>query len=287
METFLNELRQSLADDSPHLLELFDIFAQEARAARRWLAPNLDHLPAGSPILEVGAGLMLLSCELQREGYSVTALEPIGAGFFMFRELQGRVLTFAAHRGIKPQVLSLPVENLEIQSYFRFAFSVNVMEHVGNVPAAIGRIGNALAVGGEYRFTCPNYWFPYEPHFNIPTLFSKRLTGIVFAGIIGVSKRVSDPLGTWESLNWISVYQIRKTVSRLKGFRLTFCPDQVVRTLERVGTDMEFASRRSASMRKIVNLSVRLGLHRLAGLIPTLFQPIIDCCVSRVEEQGV
>jgi len=283
---FLHELRQSLAVNAPHLLDLFDVFAQEARVARCWLSSSLDRLPSGSPVLEVGAGLMLLSSELQREGFSVTALEPIGDGFSMFRELQVHVLAFAAHDGFEPRVLPLAVEDLDARNGFALAFSVNVMEHVGNVSAAIRRVADALVPGGEYRFTCPNYWFPYEPHFNIPTLFSKRLTGKVFGRAIASSVRVTEPQGTWDSLNWISVHEVRKTVSRLEGFYVTFSPELLVRTLERLGADREFAARRSPWMRGIVTIITRLGLHRLAVLIPPVFQPIMDCRISRTGDRG-
>eukprot|EP00494_Astrolonche_serrata_P011852 UN11950 len=50
------------------------------------------------------------------------------------------------------------------------------MEHVDDVDQVIRNVADSLRHGGTYRFTCPNYFFPYEPHFNIPTLLSKNLT---------------------------------------------------------------------------------------------------------------
>ncbi|MDO8753632.1 MAG: methyltransferase domain-containing protein [Anaerolineales bacterium] len=286
IKDFLGELRESLLASHAHLLPLFDTFAQEARFARSWLATNLDLLPVGSEILEVGAGLMLLSCQLQREGFSVTALEPIDIGFSVFSELQGIVLQFAKQHGYAPKVIPIGAEQLEIEGVFDFAFSVNVMEHVRSVPRTLEQVGRALAVGGEYRFTCPNYWFPYEPHFNIPIIFSKGVTQRLFHDAIFQSTRVTDPKGTWESLNWINVNQIRRIVTRLDGLKLAFDSELMVRMLERVAEDPDFAKRRSAWACALIGAFVKLRIHRLARFVPATLQPIIDCHIRRIHIGG-
>ena len=43
------------------------------------------------------------------------------------------------------------------------------MEHVDDVPLVLRRVMSALRPGAAYRFVCPNYRFPFEPHFDIPT----------------------------------------------------------------------------------------------------------------------
>jgi hypothetical protein len=89
-------VRRAVRRDAPQLERSFDVFAQEARAARAWLAPSLQRLAPGAEVLEVGAGLMLLSCQLAKEGFALTALEPIGQGFSSFSELQRIVLAQSA-----------------------------------------------------------------------------------------------------------------------------------------------------------------------------------------------
>jgi hypothetical protein len=111
----------------------------------------------------------------------------------------------AATNGFATQLLVIPAESLAIQDTFSFAFSINVMEHVEDVGAVIHRVCESLNATGSYRFTCPNYLFPYEPHFNIPTLISKSLIERVFRKKIDENKAVPDPGGVWNSLNWISV----------------------------------------------------------------------------------
>ncbi len=280
LEIFLAELRAEISScTQAKALELFDVFSQEARVCLTWLDPNLKNLPAGSLILEVGAGLMLVACQLQREGFSVTALEPIGPGFTVFAELQKKILEYARSKDFAPTVLPIPVEELMAKNVFSLAYSFNVMEHVANVPTAITKIVDALEDGGEYRFTCPNYLFPYEPHFNIPTLFSKRLTAWIFWRRINRSIGDSDPYGLWESLNWISVPQIRNVLSKIGNVTFSFDRTFLECTLARIVSDPIFAARRSPWLCRLLTTAVHLGLHRWARLIPATLQPIIDCHV--------
>lgn len=281
LEIFLAELRTEISSCSQSdALELFDVFSQEARVCRTWLDPNLKSLPVGSPILEVGAGLMLIACQLKREGFAVTALEPIGPGFTVFAELQKKILKYAAKKGCAPIVLPIPVEELVAENIFPLAYSFNVMEHVTDVPTALTQVVNALKDRGEYRFTCPNYLFPYEPHFNIPTLFSKRLTTWVFRRRIAKIISDSDSLaGLWASLNWITVPQIRQVLAEIENVTFWFDRTLLERTLLRIESDPIFASRRSPWLRRLLNIAVYLGLHRLSRLIPARMQPNIDCHV--------
>jgi len=280
-DSFLLELRHSVGSSHPHLTELFDVFAQEARFGRSWLASSLLGLPSGSELLEVGGGLMLLSVQLQREGYQVTALEPIGVGFSSFLELQGLVLKFATSAGCAPSVLPLRVEDFELKSCFDFAFSINVMEHVSNVPLALANVVTALKSKCTYRFLCPNYVFPYEPHFNIPTLLSKSLTERVFKNQIFSSTRVSDPVGMWASLNWISVRFVAREVAKIKDcavrFERTILRDMFLRVVD----DEQFAERRSAWVKSFSKLLVQSRLHHLLALLPASFLPLMDCSVTR------
>ena len=286
MENLLGELRVVVASGHPRLLGLFDVFADEALFARQWLSTSLLTLAPGARVLEVGAGLMLVSCQLVREGFQVSALEPVGDGFSAFLELQQVVLAHAHSQGYAPAVLALPVERLDLVAAFDFAFSVNVMEHIDDVPLALSNIARALAEGGSYRFTCPNYLFPYEPHFNIPTLFSKRLTEYVLGHRIRHSRRVEDQAGLWRSLNWINVLAIERACRPLQGIRVMFDRALLGRTIQRVVSDPAFATRRSGWVRVVARWMVRLRLHGILVHCPAILQPIIDCTVARTQATG-
>jgi hypothetical protein len=131
-----------------------------------------------------------------------------------------------------------------------------------------------------------NYLFPYEPHFNIPTLFSKQLTEKLLKGQIFRNKNIPDPEGTWKSLNWIDVIQIRKGIKRLPELSVTFNRRLLASTLERVVFDKDFSMRRSKWVYVVIVALVQLRLHYVVGFVPATLQPIIDCAVTRTGFKG-
>lgn len=281
IEPLLDDVRHVVRRDAPHLERLLEIFAQEARFGRQWLTPNLNLLAPGAAILEVGAGLMLLSCQLAKEGFRVAALEPVGEGFSSFSELQKLVLVYAEKRGTAPEVLPIPVEQLDQNSSFDFAYSINVMEHVGNFALALERVGRAIRPGSEYRFICANYLFPYEPHFNVPIVFSKSVTEKLFRRRIYGNTRVGDAAGVWKSLNWITVPKVVRAVRNLADVSVSFDRSMLEAVLLRTVGDREFSARRSPFVRSLAKGAVRLGLHRLVKWIPPFMQPVMDCSMKR------
>jgi 2-polyprenyl-3-methyl-5-hydroxy-6-metoxy-1,4-benzoquinol methylase len=287
IEQWLADVRTYVREIAPAVLSILDLYVGEARFGRQYVADDLKQVRHGGQILEIGAGCMLLSCQLVREGFQVTALEPTATGFSHFERVRDLILQRAEILGCLPRILNQSVESFSEQDRFDYAFSVNVMEHVKDVAQSIGNVGFSLIPGAVYRFTCPNYLFPYEPHFNIPTLFSKRLTEKVLGGRIFSDSSVSDPEGVWQSLNWIDVIQIRKAIKRLPGFSVAFNRHFMTSTLTRVTFDKDFAVRRSKWMRVGIFILVRLRLHILVGCFPVVLQPIIDCSVTRTEIKGL
>ncbi|MGG1944404.1 methyltransferase domain-containing protein [Trinickia sp. NRRL B-1857] len=281
IDGWLHTVAERIEREAPELRDVFELYSGEARFGRRFIATDLDRLPRGSRVLEVGAGSCLLSCQLVREGFDVVALEPVGIGFSHFRRMQSLVAQLASEMGCMPKVLQQQAETLDARDDFDFAFSVNVMEHVRDVAGVIARVGMGLRRGASYRFTCPNYAFPYEPHFDMPTLFGKRLTERLMNRRIFGNQKLDDPVGTWQSLNWITVGQIVRAVGRHPELRVAFSRDLLTSTLERVTRDPEFAARRSAVVRNGIALLVRSGLHRLPAALPASMLPIIDCRIER------
>jgi SAM-dependent methyltransferase len=283
-EALLSEIAALAAREGTELAELFEVYAAEARFGRRWLAPSLAGLAPNAAILEVGAGALILATALQRAGYRVTALEPLDQGFKLFERLQRLVLEVADRRQCRPVLLTVPAEALAERDEFDFAYSINVMEHVGDPDACIAAVLRALRPGALYRFTCANYLFPYEPHFNIPTLFDKALTYRVFGAWIRGTARLVDPLGVWNSLNWINVARVRRIAARC-GAPASFGRTMFAEALRRTLSDPQFARRRAGLAGVLARGLVKLGLDRLAPLVPVLFQPLIDCTLVRQGRQ--
>jgi len=285
IDEWLNTLRIHLSQMEPALQDIFETYAAEAKFGRSFIDADLKKLQVGASILEVGAGSMILSCQLAMEGYAVTALEPTGDGFSHFSKLRLIVLEQASKIGDIPKMLLLPAEELVDKNQYDFAFSINVMEHVENVARVVDRIAESLHPAGVYHFTCPNYLFPYEPHFNIPTLFSKQLTEFFLKRYIHYSQKMPDPLGTWRSLNWISVPQLNKIARQHQNLSMHFNAAMFGETLVRVTTDDDFASRRSLWMRLLIRIIVRANLHKFVMYFPAQVQPIIDCSITKLDVQ--
>lgn len=283
IDTWVSSLRNHLSKIEPELLDIFETYAAEAKFGRSFIDADLKNLLPGASILEVGAGSMILSCQLASEGYTVTALEPTGEGFSHFEKLRSIVLEQAEIAGQTPNLLFIPAEKLTDKDLYDFAFSINVMEHVQDVESVVYKVAEALRPSGVYHFTCPNYSFPYEPHFNIPTFFSKPLTEKLLKRIIHENKNMPDPLGTWQSLNWISVAKLRKIVCRRTDLLMHFNWKVLEDALIRVNTDHAFASRRSVYIRSLIKLIVSTNLHKLSQYLPTLAQPIIDCRITKLD----
>ncbi|RJQ68732.1 MAG: methyltransferase domain-containing protein [Desulfobacteraceae bacterium] len=283
IDSWLVDVRKHVLESAPDMLPILDVYAGEAQFGRRYIAADLARLPERATVLEVGAGSLLLSCQLVREGFEVTALEPVEGGFSHFERLRELVLETAETLGCVPCLLNQRAEELSIIDSFDYAFSINAMEHVSDVEGVIANIVASLRTTANYHFTCPNYLFPYEPHFNMPTLFSKTVTEKVFGEKIYNSSVVTDPSGVWKSLNWINVPQIKKIVNHLPGLSVNFNRMFLVSTMERVRSDVGFASRRSMWVRLVIDVLISLRLHYLAGFLPASLQPIIDCTLTRSE----
>jgi 2-polyprenyl-3-methyl-5-hydroxy-6-metoxy-1,4-benzoquinol methylase len=280
MDTWLHEVRTHVLTHEPDMLSILNTYQEEALFGRRYIADNLAKLDKGASILEVGAGALLLSCQLIREGFKVAALEPVGDGFSHFNRLRELVLDKAQQLDCMPELLNQGAEELTRTDCFDYAFSINVMEHVNDVRAVLKQVGLSLRPQARYHFTCSNYAFPYEQHFNIPTLFSKSLTEKVFRKKI-LCSNIPDAIGTWQSLNWISVRQVSRFINTMPELSVSFNQQLLVTTLARVAYDMEFAARRSKGMRIFIRGLIFFRLHHLAGFIPVAIQPIIDCTVVR------
>lgn len=274
-------LREQLCQTDPELMDVFETYVDEAKFARSFIDADLSKLHKGASILEVGAGAMILSCQLMREGYAVTALEPVGEGFSHFTQLRLFVLDQAKRSGHAPKLLPLPAEDLQETNVYDFAFSIFVMEHVGNVEMTIRKVTQSLKHKACYRFICPNYAFPYEPHFNIPTFFNKKITEKMLKNKIFNDIRFPDPRGVWASLNWISVSQVKRAASVTDGLAISFNENILSNTFKRAISDDKFSARRSAFVVKLAKIMALMSVDGLLKYIPASLSPIIDCTITK------
>ena len=110
------------------------------------------------------------------------------------------------------------------------------------------------------RHVCPNYAFPYEPHFFVPLLpFVPSLTKAL------LPRRITET-GLWESLNFVTARQVRRW-ARGAGVEVRFDPGVLAEAVERFLADAVFAERHSG-LSSVVRVLQQLGAVPLLRRLP-------------------
>lgn len=256
-------------------------YVSEANFFETVLSNDLDRLAEGSRLVEIGSGIGLLSLLSAEKGFKVTAYEPQSPGFSEM--LTYREIIEGSWKGTVPVVEwrdtyfgaeTAPPETNKAD----FAFAINVLEHVPDVESFIADTMRSLLPGGRFRFICPNYAFPYEPHFDLPTLFHKALTFHAFQKWIR-SSGIDDPLVVWDELSWPTMWRISRILRRM-SLRHSFSRSATEFYLRRVADDVSFSARKGRMVRGMFHLGNATS-SLILQLTPTLLLPIIDCTVYR------
>ena len=224
----------------------------------------------GQRILEVGAGVGLLSVWLIRQGFSVVLLESGAGGFDANRRLLDAVLEWFE---ITATVLPLRAEELDAGTHgtFDLIFSVNVLEHIPALEDAMAGMAGVLAPGGVMRHTCANYTVPYDPHYELPLVpLAPRATGWLVPSIARQE--------VWQSLNFITYGRIVRFCRR-HGLAYGFDRGQLARALQRMDSDATFRNRRGVLARVIQNVLRVTGMTGLLARVPPRFStPMAFTC---------
>ena len=219
-------------------------------------------------ILKVGSGTGALSVCLVALGYDINGIEPGNHGFEDLVVLQEVISTAAADLQSDSSsqadlvILKLGVDDLDPAVHGRFdvVFSANVLEHVPDPISALERMQSVLAEGGVQRHVCPNYAFPYEPHFFLPLVpFVPSLTRLL------LPSRITQT-GLWESLNFVTARQVRRWARRAST-EVRFDRGVLAEAVERFLADPVFAERH-AGLGRVVRLLQRLGVVPLLRRLP-------------------
>jgi SAM-dependent methyltransferase len=205
----------------------------------------------------VGAGSGAVTAFLRKQGADIVGVEPARDSYEGFDPIR---LGLRAD-GYNPQLVAMRAEELDPDDLGQFdcIFSVNVIEHFQPLDANLDGLARVLAPGGRMVHTCPNYRIPYEPHLRVPLVpAAPGLTGLLRPSVC------EDPV--WETLNWVTVGDIRR-FARRHDLALSFRPGQLSRTLRRLDYDPAFA-RRQQTLARIARLP---GVTRALRLLPTLW----------------
>lgn len=228
-----------------------------------------DHLASATRIMEVGAGLCMLSLFLKKQGYPVTALEPALGGYGIFDQTKDAILQHFSTYEL--EVLTLPAQQLNAAKHgeFDLIFSNNVMEHIPDWCEAISAMATVLSADGKMVHSCPNYTVPYEPHYGIPVFrHFRRLSARLF-----LPKRADEEI--WNSLNFITCRQV-KNFCHAQNLLCRFEKELLIKAFQRVHEDPVFQKRHQGLISIVANLAVKTPFKELLKNIPAgLSTPMI------------
>lgn len=281
INNFIADIKSSLSAQDVTHQNYFEIFANEACFGLSIIKTDLNNLPPGAKIMEIGAGLLILSGYLAYKGFQVYALEPIGEGFSVFRTLQSAVLTHYKKKNVHLNMLESRIEDIYDTERFDYVFSINVFEHISNIELGLVNAYLSLHVGGILRIYCPNYIFPYEPHFKIPTVISKQFTEFLFRSLIYKSAIIPEAKELWDGLNWINIFRVRKLFSRHFNNEPIFNQKATYQIVRRIFEDPHFRERHSIWIIKIFRMIDRCGLIQLFMFVPVTISFVMDFKIRR------
>lgn len=241
--------------------EFLEIYIEEARSLFSLIQSRLN---PGLCILEIGGGLGIFHVMAYAEGAEIVTVEPSEAGFSVFRKFGLSLID--ALTGNHERFVDACVERLNWpENRFDLVVSHNVLEHVADPVQGLREMYRVVRPGGTLLHSCPNYLFPYEPHYKVPVIpCAVRLSGRVCWRAFQ-----ADPL--WRSLNSINALMVMRTVSSLPGARLVF-RKAVGHTLARMETGSHLGRRHGVLTKFVLAPPVRA---LLMALPPQLLTPMI------------
>ena len=272
-----------IALERPELINTFLTYQNEAIEARKFLNDNLVELNFGAEILEVGGGILALAIQLASEGFNVTTVEPVGEGFSDISFIMQTFSQIAVDEKISFNLIESPIEECCFSRTFEFIYSINVMEHLQDPYTALDHIMQMVSSGGTFRFMCPNYSFPYEPHFG--KFILRRRNSAFF-----LSKRRARGCGwtaartaeLYSSLNFLTYKKI-KTHALRRNYRLSENKNALSFLVSRSLLDLKIRDRHRNLYFFVLILS-KLKLLNLIKALPVAYQPIMDIHITKQSE---
>jgi len=271
------EVERIITIEYPLLLSFAKIYNNEALQARYLIEEDLLALPKQAKILEIGAGNLALSIQLASEGYFVCAIEPVGSGFNPMRVFIETYLKIASDSKIVLEFQDVKIENFKSPTKFDYCFAINVLEHVDDPRQVIHHV--MTMASNNFRIYCPNYDFPYEPHFG-KFLFHRKNQAFYLKRQEAINPDLYDAAGLYESLNFITFRKLKATILEL---RLVAKVNKNVNLelLSRATSD-EYLNGRHKILAKVSWIFSHLGIKWFLKLVPLRWSPVIDLTISRV-----
>ena len=154
------------------------------------------------------------------------------------------------------------------------------MEHLIDPYKTLVDMVAILSSSGRYRFFCPNYDFPYEPHFS--KWMFKRKNGAFYlpkSSVLDSHIDLSDSDGLYDSLNFITASKLVKSLPT-GDIELLFNRYAFKDIVQRSLVDTGLRSRHPRLVR-LVKFTKILGIFKIAEKFPVKLQPIMDVTATK------
>jgi 2-polyprenyl-3-methyl-5-hydroxy-6-metoxy-1,4-benzoquinol methylase len=281
-ESKLEFHKQSL---SAYEIDQLGLYVNEAKFIYSLIEKDLNTLPM--TFYEIGSGIGLLSRMVAEKGHTVIATEPATNGFGVVKVLQKVIEESFDSDANVPAYFSETAEELFItlqnqHKNFKYIFCANVVEHVVDLPRFFDSVIPLISQKGTFRFVCPNYAIPYEPHFGFTTLFSKKMTlKLQKRRILELQKqRQENLLEFYNELSFPTVRKLNKILRNTK-YEVRYSRYATLEYVKRATRDRIFIARKKIITR-VVSKSGKL-LPLIIKMLPKSILPIIDC---RIKNDG-
>jgi 2-polyprenyl-3-methyl-5-hydroxy-6-metoxy-1,4-benzoquinol methylase len=278
-KTKLENLKHNL---SANQIDRLDLYVNEANFMYSLIEEDLNVAPMN--FYEIGSGIGLLSRMVAEKGHTVIATEPATSGFGVVKVLQKVIEESFVTDSKTPIYYSVTAEELspELQRKnisFDYIFCANVVEHVINLSKFFDTILPLKTQKGIFRFVCPNYAFPYEPHFGFVTLFSKKLTYIFYKRKIKklAFQTSEDLIEFYKDLSFPTIHKLSKILKKGR-YQIEFETNATRKYILRTLNDEYFMERKKiiSSIVKIIGKPLLYGIR----IMPKSLLPIIDCSIK-------
>lgn len=226
------------------------------------------YLNKDKEILEVGGGMHLLTNFLQYKNFNITSIEP---GNFYEHILRSKVL-----KKNDTNIYTTTLEEFQTDKKYDFIFSMNVLEHTNNIQFHIESCMKLLKDKNSILFIqCPNYIFPFEPHFY--EFFIPFKPNFTFKKI--KKNKLIKKLGEERYLNILNNLNFNCTYFEIKKLKLSVqFLNPIDGIFERIKNDNIFKKRvlQNALTRIIYEIIIKLKLKNLLiKLLPISLSPYL------------
>lgn len=215
----------------------------EARFGFAHIREYLKKFKDGSSVLEIGcgSGILLTMCSEIYKKLNFDGIEPFADDFLNFSAVNDYVKSqFKPKNVVIEKIL---FEEFKPNKRYDLIYLVNVFEHLKSWEKLLVVLDDWLTDSGVCVVLCPNYSFPYEPHFMIPIIFNKKTTFKLFENFIINHKKSKDGIGFWSGLNFVKKKDVEKFVKNNSRLLLSDRREVLEQMILRLHTDTEFKKR--------------------------------------------